>query len=252
MIDFASLGEKLLGDALVATERSALEGLVSPVLAQLQGPDRQAIETLTSILVHRLAVTNSALRALSQELVSARRSRETRLRIDPLPFIPQDRFEQPPAPPTVWECNVGDAGFVGSNWHRLEIDREKNYRWAGPALASSVLLPSLGGGRIKVAIEFRIPFRGPYAQDSFVAFLDGFAIPLTKRPDANVCEGIVDIPEDLLASRTALIIVSKPHSDPRTDGQRDPRILGIGLTSVRLERVFGADTGNLAAEPAFR
>jgi len=172
LLDLAAIGGRLVEDALVAAERGRLAAALAPILSQLPEASRGPAEAAAAVLTEHLARFGAGIEALRQELESARRSRETLLRIDPLVFAEPDRGGPAPPPKLRWETSVVGDGFVGFNWHHPERDDRIGWRWAGPGPVSTVRLPTLGGGRLRLTLTLLVPFGQPFAEDAVLAFLD--------------------------------------------------------------------------------
>jgi len=233
-IDLGIVGRRLVEDAILAGERAALEAAVRGELADAPEEVRRPLLRVAAVVGDHIAQTAAALRMLQQTLAEARRTRGERLRIDPLPEIVA-RHGIAYARPSAYGISVNDGAFVGRGWHSLETDSRGYWLWSGPESLSSVLLPALGGGQVGVDIRVRLPFGGAMVPDVLSAMLDG--VPVTcNGVRGDVWSGVARLPTDDGASRMALVLASRLHEDPRTTPDRDVRVLGVGLVSVRVEK----------------
>lgn len=233
--DLESIGQRLVERTAGDVDAQALRRMVDNHLRQLPEDVREPMRQVVSILADHLGHTTAIARAQAQAVEIARRTREARLRVDPLPQIAA-MFGVGLTQPNHVDISVESGNFVGFNWHRLEKNGDQVWRWAYPELTSSVVLPRVAGGRLEVSIRFILPFGAEASATTLAAMLDGVPVEFSERRN-TVFTGSVDLPDDLAATRMALVISSAGHVDPRVGANRDPRTLGIGLNSVSVKRI---------------
>jgi hypothetical protein len=228
--DLDSLGNRLVERTAGDVHAHALRLLVDEHVGRMPENVRAPMRDVVAIMADQMGHMMAALRVQGQAAELARRTREARLRVDPLPDI-LVKVGLALLQPDSIEVGVDDGAFVGFNWHRLEKNATQRWRWAYPALTGSIVLPRVRGSMMEVGIRFLLPFGAQANETTLTAMLDGVPIEFHDR-QPSVWTGKVALPEDPAATRMALVIVSSGHSDPRIGTNRDTRILGIGLDTV--------------------
>jgi hypothetical protein len=230
----------LIDAALERRHAARLHELIAPLLGALPEPSRLLGEALVEELV-RLAARLDALEAAQQ---ADRLSREERLRLDPLRFIPAARLaaaagaapEEEAGPVAL---DPGDADFIGTGWWPAERTEGGSLRWSGAGRCAALVLPALGGGALTLTLCLRAPFGLPLDPEGHDLFLDG--VPLALETISN--DGVVGVfaagvvlPPMLPGARVTLLLHGPLHEDPATGPKRDTRRIGLGLVWARLER----------------
>jgi hypothetical protein len=204
----------------------------------------EAAHPFGEYVLAELARMAARLDSIEDAQAAATRSREERLRLDPLRFIPSARLDdamgEGPAPefgPVA--VAAGDPGFVGFGWWEPERTEQGSLVWSGTSRCASVLLPALGGGELVVTISVRSPFGLPLDIGEHDLFLDG--APLSFATVSNdgtigIFEARATLPPMVAGGRVALLLIGPQHDDPARGARRDTRRIGIGLLWVRLER----------------
>ncbi|WP_137178622.1 hypothetical protein [Roseomonas sp. AR75] len=202
------------------------------------------VQPFAELVLSELARNAARLDALEAAQEEARLTREDRLRLDPLRFIPAARLAAALGPAAAAEAGPvavtpGEPDFVGYGWWDPEQTEGGWLIWSGAARCSTVLLPALGGGELVLTLCLRSPFGLPLDISAQDMFLDG--VPLDFAPISN--DGTVGIFEarpvlaDLPAgTRLTLMLHGPLHEDPSRGPRRDTRRIGIGLVWARLER----------------
>lgn len=188
-------------------------------------------------LAARLDTMEAAQRAASL-------SREERLRLDPLRFIPRARQDaaagaaEPPEDGPV-AVDAGDPDFTGFGWWQAERTEGGSLRWSGAARCATLLLPALGGGDLSLTLCLRAPFGIPLDPAAHDLFLDGRPLELSTISNDGVVgifEARATLPEMPAGARLALLLHGAQYEDPATGPRRDTRRVGLGLCWARLER----------------
>lgn len=230
----------LVDAALERRHAARLMDDAGPLLAALPA-EAQPFAGLVLTELARQAAQIDALGAAQQE---AALSREERMRIDPLRFIPKQRLAAamgPEAEPVDGPVAVdaGDPDFAGSGWWQAERTEGGSLRWSGTARCATLLLPALGGGDVVLTLCVRAPFGLPLDIAEHDLFLDG--VPLAFRTVANdgvigIFEAPLTLPPMPVGARVTLLLHGPQHEDPASGPKRDTRRIGLGLGWARLER----------------
>jgi hypothetical protein len=205
------------------------------------GPDARIV---SEFLIEEMARLSALVEVVAQAQREAARSREERMRIDPLPIIPAARriaarsveaaVEEGPA-----LLEAGGADFTGFGWFNPEPIEGGVLRWSGRSPWASLLLPALGGGDLLLTVAVRAPFASPIdmAREEWV--LDGMPLAfetLTQDGVSGVYSARVSLLERPPGSRATLLHRVAPRTDPAMGPRRDTRALGLGLSWARIER----------------
>lgn|GEM_PF-3155275 len=239
MIDLSPERAAALVDAALERRHAArLNEGAGPLLAALPAEAR----LLGEFVLEELARLAARLDAMEAAAGAASLSREERIRLDPLSFIPRARLaaaagEAPEIEAGPVTLDAGDPAFVGTGWWAAERTEGGSLRWSGAARWATALLPALGGGALVLTVGLRAPFGVPLSVEE--AFLDGVPLAFeTASSDgvAGVFTARVTVPESPPGSRVALLLGGPRHDDPATGPRRDTRRIGLGLLWARLER----------------
>ncbi len=230
----------LIDAALERRHAQRLHGDAAPLLAALG----EQVQPFGEFLVAELARQAARLDTLEAAQNAATLSREERMRLDPLRFIPKSRLgaalgpaEEPIEGPVALDPGAPD--FTGFGWWQAERTEGGSLRWSGAARCATLLLPALGGGELVLTLCLRAPFGLKLDIAEHDIFLDG--IPLAFHTVAN--DGVIGIFEAALTlgemqagARLALLLHGPQHEDPAVGPKRDTRRIGLGLIWARLER----------------
>lgn len=226
-----------------ALERRHAERLhehAAPLLAAMEEAPRLAAE----LLLAELARTHARLDALEAAQQAASRSREERIRLDPLRHIPAERLAaalgEAPAPET-GPCALDPAApdFVGFGWWQAERTEGGSLRWSGAARCATLLLPALGGGELLLTLSLRAPFGKPLDLEGEDIFLDGVPLAfrtLTSDGVVGVFAARASLPAMPAGAKLTLLLHGRQYEDPATGPRRDTRRIGLGLLWARIER----------------
>ncbi len=230
----------LVDAALERRHLLRLQEDAGPLIAGLPA-EAQPFAEFVLVELARQAARHDALEAVQE---AAARSREERIRLDPLRFIPKDRLAAagaatPEAEQGPVAVDVADPDFTGFGWWEAERTEGGSLRWSGFAPAASVLLPALGGGELVLTISVRAPFGIPLEIADHPMFLD--ARPLVFSTVSNngvvgIFEARVTLEDRPAGSRATLVLQGPQYEDPAKGPRRDTRRIGLGLCWVRVER----------------
>lgn len=231
--------EALIDAALERRHALRLHEDAAPLLAALP---RDA-QPFGEFLLAELARQAARLDALEDAQRAAALSREERMRLDPLRFIPKSRLAAAMGPAAEPEdgpfaLEAGAPDFVGFGWWDAERTEGGALRWSGAARCASLLLPALGGGELTLTLCLRAPFGNPLDLAEHDILLDGQPLAFTTVANDGVI-GIFEAPLSLppmpAGARLALLLAGRHYEDPATGPKRDTRRIGLGLLWARLE-----------------
>jgi hypothetical protein len=199
---------------------------------------------LGRLLIAELARLSARVETLEQASAAATRSREERLRIDPLRAIPPERLAAASLPAPLAEAgpvrlDPADPDFTGFGWWQAERTPDGSLRWSGAARCATLLLPALGGGELVLTLSLRAPFGLPLDIAAHDWFLDGMPLAFTTVSSdgvVGVFEARVTLAPMPPGARLALLLHGPQYADPARSPQRDTRRMGLGLVWARLER----------------
>ena len=226
--------------ALERRHEARLREDAAPLLAALPAE----AQPFADFVLAELARQAARIDALEDASRAATLSREERMRLDPLRFIPKARLAAalgPEAEPVDGPVAIdaGDAEFAGAGWWQVERTEGGSLRWSGAARCATLLLPALGGGEVVLTLCLRAPFGLRLDIAEHDVFLDG--VPLAFRSVANdgvigIFEAPLALPEMPVGARLTLLLHGPQHEDPATGPRRDTRRIGLGLIWARIER----------------
>jgi len=220
---------------LAAAHTEKLELELKPLLAAVD----PATAALAQGVLTALGRVLADVAVLRQSIEQTYRSRADRIRIDPLPFIPQDRRSVAPVQEAQFELYAGDAEFSGTGWHAPETDGVSSWRWSGVEPASTILLPTLGGGRLHLILDMQMPFGLKFTDVAVTALINQTRLDLkAQNPNSSRCnfEADFELPDDEGFSSFALILQGERYRDPREAANPDPRELGVGVHKISMSR----------------
>lgn len=240
---FIDLQQASAADAQI--DRALADGharhLRSELATQLAAAD-PAGRALALGLIEALARLTAQVAVLQQSVEQSHRSRAERIRIDPLPFIPESRAASAPRPPQSFSIEAGATEFSGSGWFDAETNGTVSWRWSGKEPSATLVLPSLGGGRLRLSLDLQMPF-GHRLSDASIALLINDTKLELQGPPAGSRQGRFiaefSLPEDAGFGTVVLVLQSSLHSDTNATDRRDTRQLGVGLRKLTLERLDG-------------
>jgi hypothetical protein len=230
----------LIESALLHAQAARMREVAAPFLARLDPDSRLFGE----YLVEEVARLSAQVEALAQLREADALSREARMRIDPLRFIPAERQHaaaeaeaMPEEGPVAFD--VASDAFVGFGWYPAEQTDSGALRWSGPSRCATVQLPALGGGPLRVTLALRAPFGAKLDLPRQDVFLDGLKLELEQTAQEGAvatCQGVAILPELPAGARLTLLLHGERYTDPATGPVRDTRTLGLGLGWLRIER----------------
>ncbi len=240
LLDLSPDREPLLDAALERRHTQRLREDAAPLLAALPAEAGPFGEWMLAELARQAA----RLDMLEDAQRAATLSREERMRLDPLRFIPKSRLGAALGPAAEPEdgpvaLDAGAPDLVGTGWWPVERTEGGSLRWSGVSRCATLLLPALGGGELTLTLCLRAPFGIPLDIAQHDVFLDGQPLVLTTVANDGVIgifEAALTLPEMPPGAKRTLLLHGPQHEDPATGPRRDTRRIGLGLIWARLER----------------
>jgi hypothetical protein len=159
--------------------------------------------------------------------------------VDPLSFVPAERTPRAPTAADHFELAMDSPGFNGLGWYAAEHDGQSAYRWSGAAQPASLMLPSLGGGRLCLATLLRLPFQAELAPEAIRFRVNEMEVTprvVKRTPRAFHLEFDLELPAEDPLGRFAFVMEAPCFSDTRPIPKPDRRRLGPGLWKLSLTR----------------
>ncbi len=157
------------------------------------------------------------------------------VRIDPLseaPEVPTEMLDAPP--PAFFEADL-TSRFIGVNWYPVEQDGPLTWRWSGPNQHSTIILPSLGGGKLRVVLELTSGDGAPI-ETNLMCMLAGVQLVLANKPNTRVWVADVEIEQVPPLSQMVLHFDVQKMFSPADSGGQDRRQLGVAIWRCRIEQ----------------
>lgn len=241
-LDLSQLAEadRLIAEAALRLRAEAIHGRMAPLLEKLEPATREIVGQL----VTEIARAGLQAEAARQAVEASQRSREAAIRLDPLRYIPGTRVVPRVAPPASVVIQADAEDFTGTGWYEAERSGHRAWRWSGRnGNYATLLVPSLGGGRLRIALHLMMPFGGKLDLGATTLLANAVALPLRLREGSHagapVLEAEHELPEDHGTGSLALVLISPPHRQAEQPGQpvTDRRALGPGLVKAEIERI---------------
>jgi hypothetical protein len=238
--DLSPEREALIDAAMEHRHALRLREDAAPLLAALP----EAAQPFGEFMLGELARQAARIDALEDAQRAATLSREERMRLDPLRFIPKSRLGAALGPAAEPEegpvaLDAGAPDFVGFGWWQAERTEGGSLRWSGAARCATLLLPALGGGEMVLTLCLRAPFGSRLDLSEHDLFLDGQPLAFTTVANDGVIgifEAALSLAEMPAGARLTLLLHGRQYEDPATGPKRDTRRIGLGLIWARLER----------------
>ncbi len=229
-------GEALIDAALAAHHTERLRAELAPMVAAA-GP---AAQDLAEGLIAAIGALSARVALLQQAATNVQASRAALIAIDPLPFIPEDRTPLPVQPPPRYALAADAPDFNGTGFYGPETNGRESWRWVRPDSASTILLPSLGGGRLLLRVGLMLPFGHTF--DTAVArmrvnSMDVEMAPVIPPGNRGLFEATIELPEDEGLGTFVLMLESTSFTVPDAVPNSETRALGLGLQTVVLEKL---------------
>lgn len=218
-----------VADFLIAQVRAAAGDL-------LDEPPLSALKIMAAY-VGRL---HAEILALQADLRRGRLDEAELTALDPLPLCAT--LAKPPttAPASRFDLDVGRP-FLGANWHAPETKGHRCWRWSGPQARSTIVLPSLGSGRLRLCLTLD-PGPDRRVEEVLRVEIGGSAVALERQGDGLLWTGDFDHDDaDPLGHLVVHLIVDplfEPAGSARDGGSR--RKLGVCLHGLQLVRLPAA------------
>lgn len=224
----------LIDDALAREQAEKLRQRMGPLLESAPPQTRDLVLGLVSVI----GALSAQVSILSQSVDQSYKTRAERIRLDPLPFIPQERLTPAIKPNASQVILVGSHGFTGTGWHAPETNGTNFWCWSGAAPNATLLMPTLGGGKLKLLFDMLMPFGRSFDEAAITVLVNDTPITLSASPvkgNGKVYVGEVDLPEDQGLGSFVLVLQSVAFRAPSES--REQRTLGVGLYAVMVKKV---------------
>lgn len=224
----------LVDDTLFGAARARLREELSDGLAAMTGHASVFADGVVTILARQTA----ALEKISQRIDALSRSRGEKVRLDPLLFIPESRRLSVTPLARKFQIAANSPRFSGFGWHDAETYGDLSWRW-GSRESGSVILPTLGGGKLMITVRVQMPFGLSCTGDKVSVRINDMPLELNWQDlaqSAGTFTASFELQQDIGFSNFVLLIQGGPYEDGTEGIGRDPRQLGIGLVSIIVER----------------
>ncbi len=234
-LDLAALrrADAAVRDAAAEARATAIADRLATAIDPLDPAAREVVR----LLIGEMGRLEARVIAAEQAAGDARRSRGDWVSLDPLRMAPPRRTAPAPATPSRVEVHAGDPAFHGTGWHGAEGRSGGTFRWSDHVSVASVVLPSLGAGRIAVRVDLIAPFSLPIRAEDLRFIVDGeapgFTLTAEGNPLTTAAFEIVSTDEPG-AGLLGIVIGGPRYGDP---AGREKRGLGIGIRRIVAERV---------------
>ncbi|MBJ3775006.1 hypothetical protein [Acuticoccus mangrovi] len=239
---------------LSQTKRSGTamsEALANGYLATLsallpdKAPDDDPYGTVIKALMRRVAALEADLLLIKSSLASDRKFvfGEGKGYADPIVALNalHADLEGLSTGPTMTHVEVPlGHNVLGRGWHPVEeLPSGKFWRWSGPDLRASLLLPSLGVGHYEIGFDYQV--LDPTQLDELTITVNGHAVENIVFADPKPVKGYlsfeIDIAETEQSSFLFLELTMARCVQPSAMlGSADTRFLGIGVGTVLIDR----------------
>lgn len=230
-----SESKTLIGTALFADHADRLRADMAPRV-EAAGP---AARHLADGLINAIGALSAQVALLEQAAANAKASRAELIAIDKLPFIPQGRAPIPVKHPEQFKLAVDSTDFNGTGFFGRETDGFESWRWLRPDTASTIVLPSLGGGRLVLRVWLKLPFGHTFDTEVVrvrVNSTDILMIPINPPGNRGLFEATIELPIDQGLGTFMLVLESTSYTPTDAERNNETRTLGLGLLAVELER----------------
>jgi hypothetical protein len=231
--------DRLVDEAAARMRTAPVLTRLSTVADQLDPSLREVVE-LIAYEIGRVGAAAETARQLAQ---SGRQSRSERIKLDPLRFIPASRQGTGPEPAGPLSLRPDAPEFIGAGWFEAEHHGDRAWRWSGAAGSpcATLLLPSLGSGRLRFTFRLSVPFQQPFEPERFGIVVNARPLALTATAtgaSSGVVTGETVVEDDHALGSLAVVLVL-PRYGARDGGVNDTRQLGVGIEHLQVEKVEG-------------
>lgn len=189
-----------------------------------------------------ICLTSLTLRGSNpDEVKKVDRSRTSRIRIDPSPVIQESRHLSGARQKTErFKVDAGSTEFSGTGWYAPETDGANYWRWSGSETNSTILLPTLGGGRLRLTLDLLMPFGRSFDDTSFSVFVNDIPVALGSargKSKGTLFRGELSLSTTDESDTFTLLLQSTLYNDPDNSPYREMRVLGVGLYGIVIDKI---------------
>lgn len=230
----APVSERLVDQALAEAAARDVRAQLGESAASLAPEVAEVIGKLVNVIARQSA----SIEKLHQSLEAQLRDRSEMMRLDPLPFIPEGRRMPPRAQARKLELAAASPEFAGTGWYKPETNGQISWRWTQRPTGGVLILPTLGGGKLTLTAKLMMPFGRLCNGETVTIMVNDTPLKVTwtsAQGSFATFTSNFELPQDDGMGTFALLIQSGVYEDPGHEGERDSRLLGVGLRSLVLE-----------------
>lgn len=151
--------------------------------------------------------------------------------VDPVAFMGELERKKGTEGPKLYQVDL-NHGFVGGGWYAAEGSNDHYWRWSGPTNSSTVLLPSLGGGKLRFDLKVKPINPDPAYAKALRVYVNGVEAPVGEiiPEDSTVLSFVMDVgPADPYEKLVLRLELPRSYSPNELNGAQDYRKLGLAL-----------------------
>ena len=125
------------------------------------------------------------------------------------------------------------------DWHGLERDAERTWRWSGPNPRPRLLIPFTHDGPVRVSLHIDA-IATDDVRNSLEVLVDRRSVPTVMRTEPDSAQVVIEIETVLRSDKPSVVELrmSRTVSAPEfTPGSTDQRRLGVCLAGIHLEPI---------------
>ncbi len=230
----APVSQRLIDQALADTAAREVRAELGESITNLPPEVAEVVGKLVNIIARQSA----SIEKLHQSLEATVRDRSEMMRLDPLPFIPEGRRMPARTQSRRIELAAASPEFSGTGWYKPETNGQISWRWTQRPAGGVLLLPTLGGGKLTLSAKLMMPFGRLCNGETVTVMVNDTPLKVTWTSAQGSFASFAatfELPQDEGMGTFALLIQSGVYEDPGHDGERDSRLLGVGLRQLVLE-----------------
>lgn len=127
----------------------------------------------------------------------------------------------------------------GIDWHSLERDGDRTWRWSGPNPRPRLLIPFIRDGLVRVSLHLDA-IATDDIRDSLEVLVDRRSAPTVTRMDPDSSRVVIEIETVLRRDRPSVVELRMNRTVAPSEfvpGSTDPRRVGVCLAGIHLEPI---------------